>query len=109
MIGDATHINLTQHTYFNLDGLATLPSSGVLDAIAQLSSSRYLIADADTLPTGEIANVAGTVFDFREARAVLPRGESEESFGGYDHAFVLDDSLPFAARVFSPVRGGTFG
>lgn len=75
-----TVINLTNHAYWNLAG----PSAGKDAAFAQdvqMNASRYLITNKDLLPSGVMADVSKTEFDFRKLRAVKQ---------GYDHCFVLD-------------------
>lgn len=81
----ATPVNLTNHSYWNLAGAGT---GTILDQEVQLSCSRYLPVDEETLPTGEIRDVAGTPFDFRQGK---PVGQDlEAAGGGYDHCFVVD-------------------
>jgi aldose 1-epimerase len=60
-----TVVNLTNHTYFNLDG-----SSDILDHEVTLFADFYTPADSELIPTGEIRAVAGTPYDFRAARPV---------------------------------------
>ena len=67
-----TIVNLTQHAYFNLDG-----SSDVLDHELTLVGDFYTPADAELIPTGEIRSVAGTPFDFRQARPMRNAGGAE--------------------------------
>ena len=55
-----TIVNLTQHSYFNLDG-----SPDILDHELTLFADFYTPADAELIPTGEIRAVAGTPYDFR--------------------------------------------
>jgi aldose 1-epimerase len=82
--------------------------------VLQLDASRYTPVDSTLIPTGELAPVAGTPFDFRTATAIGARiGGSHQQLGfglGYDHNWVLDrsgDSLQRAARVVEPTSGRT--
>ncbi len=72
-----TVVNLTNHVYLNLAGGGTVAGHEVT-----LAASSYLPVDGDTLPTGEIAGVAGTRMDLRAGARV--------GGGGYDHCFVVD-------------------
>ncbi|WP_345409616.1 aldose epimerase family protein [Nonomuraea salmonea] len=78
-----TVVNLTNHSYFNLKG-----EGDVLDHVVRMESEHYLPVDDDKIPTGELAPVKGTVFDFTEPHAVGERFE-----GAYDHCFVLDGGV----------------
>ncbi len=94
-----TPINLTNHAYFNLkDGGAT----DVLGHLLRLESDAYTPVDDTLIPTGEIRDVAGTPFDFREPK---PIGADIEAAGGYDHNFALKPDGPrlaLAAIVQEP-------
>jgi aldose 1-epimerase len=77
-----------------------------------IAASRYTPVDATLIPTGEIAALEGTPFDFRAATAIGARIDADNEqikFGlGYDHNFVLDgtgDGLTLAARVYEPTTG----
>ena len=62
-----TIANCTNHAYWNLDGSGTITGH-----MLRIAADHYLPVDADNLPTGEIAPVAGTAFDFTKARPVTP-------------------------------------
>lgn len=106
-----TILNLTNHTYFNLDGHS---SGSIEDHELWLKASRYTPADAGSIPTGEIAAVAGTPMDFTEPHKVGARiGDAFEQLqfaGGYDHNWVIDGwqddgELLHFATVTAPKSG----
>ena len=111
----ATPINLTQHSYFNLSG----NERDVLGHQLTIEADRYLPVDATQIPTGEIAKVEGTPFDFRKPVAIGARiddpHEQLRIGGGYDHTWVLRGgglaqsarALAPAARVVDPLSGRT--
>ena len=87
-----TVINLTNHVYLNMAGEG---SGSVMDHMMQLNASRYTATDETAIPTGELADVAGTPFDFTEAKPIGQdiRDSSSEQIIlglGYDHNWVLD-------------------
>jgi len=96
-----TIVNLTNHSYFNLKGEGT-----ILKHELTLRAGSFTPVSEDLIPTGEIAPVAGTPMDFREARAI--GSQLGLTASGYDHNFVLNDwdsSLRSAARLWEPVSG----
>ncbi|MEX5727362.1 aldose 1-epimerase [Rhodovulum iodosum] len=88
-----TPVNLAQHNYYNLMG-----GGDVYGHAVEIAAQRYTPADATLLPTGEIAPVAGTRFDFTSARRLA---EADPDRQGYDLNYVLDGGQP-AATVRAP-------
>lgn len=105
-----TPVNLTNHSFFNLAGARR----DVLDHVLTIHASAYTPVDRTLIPTGEIAPVAGTPFDFRVPARIGARIEEQfpqlRQSNGYDHNFVLDRSgaeLAHAAHVLEPESGRT--
>ncbi len=117
-----TVLNMTNHSYFNLNGDPTQP---ITNCVAQINAANYTPTDNTYMTTGEIVPVAGTTFDFTQpkvigqdfigqnvADALKAFGDDGEDHTGYDHNWVLDtykdgkgDDTKVCATVYSPVTG----
>lgn len=102
-----TPVNLTNHSYFNLDGEA---SGSAMGQKMQIFANSFTPVDSGLIPTGEIVPVDGTPMDFREAAALGERIDADDGQlkygGGYDLNFALNGSgLKKAAQAFSEESG----
>jgi aldose 1-epimerase len=105
-----TIVNMTQHSYFDLSAGA---ASDVLDHVLTIQARCYTPVDRALIPTGVIAPVDDTPFDFLAPRPIGLRIDADDmqlQYGaGYDHNWVLDDTggdRP-AATVHEPRSGRT--
>lgn len=100
-----TILSLTNHSYFNLRG-----QGEVGDHVLTIDAGEYTPVDENLIPTGEIAEVAGTPLDFTHPHLIGERIEDPfpqmKLCGGYDHNFVLwGEGFRRAARVEDPQSG----
>lgn len=108
----ATPVNLSQHSYWNLHGSGR---GDILDHVLTLDAATFTPVDSTLIPTGEIAPVAGTPFDFRNPTAIgarIAQPNEQLRYGlGYDHNWVLDrggqSGVAHAARLLDPSSGRT--
>ena len=105
-----TVVNLTNHTYFNMDGD---PDSKNTDWLLMLNADKYTPVDSTFMTTGEILPVEGTDMDFRTPTAIGARIDNYDfvqlkNGKGYDHNWVLNtggDINKVAATLESPKTG----
>lgn len=110
----ATIVNLTNHGFFNLAGIAN-PSPTVLNNIVTINADFYVPIDEVSIPTGEILKVEGTPMDFRTPHTLGERIDEKHTQivngAGYDHCYVLNKTesgeLSLAATCIEPNSGRT--
>ncbi len=104
-----TILNLTNHSYFNLKGAG---NGDILNHILRLNASYYTPVNQDLIPTGEVAAVKGTPFDFRLPGKIgehlkQPHAQLQIA-GGFDHNFVINNGqtrVKHAGTVTEPLSG----
>lgn len=106
-----TVCNLTNHSYFNLSGHA---AGSIEDHIISLAADRFTPTDSGSIPTGVLADVAGTPMDLRQPTRIGAHIDDDfdqlRMAGGYDHNYVVNGApgaLRIAAEVSSPQSGVT--
>ena len=110
----ATVVNMTNHSYFNLNGD---PSKKGENQIMYINADSFTPSDSLYIPTGEVKSVEGTPMDFRKPHALSEHindfsYEQIKNATGYDHNWVLNtfkngkgDDKTVAASLYSPVTG----
>jgi aldose 1-epimerase len=105
----ATPINLTNHSYFNLNGAG---SQSIINHHLLIRSHFYTEVDEELIPTGEVLPVDGTVLDFRTQRPIAPQLLEKDPIlnipGGFDHNYILEgEGLRQVAIIHAPASGRT--
>jgi len=98
-----TIVNLTNHAYWNLAG-----GGSCLDNILWIPSESYTPTDAESIPTGEILPLKGTLMDFSQPTRIGDRIQQlKPKMSGYDHNYILGGGkgLKLAARLVEPGSG----
>lgn len=108
----ATIVNLTNHAFINLAGIAT-PTPTILDNLVTINADHFAPIDKVSIPTGEILKVEDTPFDFLTPHTIGERIEEkhQQLFNGtgYDHCYILNKEeagkLSLAATCSDPKTG----
>ncbi len=96
-----THLNLTHHGYFNLNGC----KKDILDHQVMINAEKMTAVNENLIPTGEIENIKGTAYDFPELRSI--RSQINDTENGYDFNYILNNGsgLKLAANAYEPESG----
>lgn len=105
-----THVNISHHSFFNLKGEG---NGTINNHVLYINASKTTPVNEVLIPTGEIADVTGTPFDFRQPKPIgqdlMIENQQLANGAGYDHNWVLDRKTPsdleLAASVHEPLSG----
>ena len=104
-----TVVNMTNHSYFNLNGT---PEEPAMDMVLYINADTFTPSDSTYMPTGEIRDVTGTPMDFRTPHAIqdsLRMDDQQVKYGnGFDHNWILNtkgDDTQVCASLYSPKTG----
>ena len=105
-----THVNISHHSFFNLKGEG---NGTINNHVLYINASKTTPVNEVLIPTGEIADVTGTPFDFRQPKPIgqdlMVENQQLANGAGYDHNWVLDRKTPsdleLAASVHEPLSG----
>jgi len=103
-----THVNLTHHSYFNLNGVTD--DKAIEAYLLQINASKYTPLGLNGIPTGEVTSLENTPLDFKKPKLIgenINANHEQIKLGhGYDHNYIIDGSgLRLAARVEDPFSG----